>query len=130
MSFLRFLNKESMLMPIDWERFVSRITVWVKSGQSIVIPQQTDRLFLERSSLSHSPRALPHIGNSTMVNLYTFANFQTPPEPNLAKSVNIPFPMADLIDRTNKHPRFLSVLGILPNSLREASKCQERTIFR
>jgi len=27
--------------------------------------------------------------------------------------------MADLIDRTNKHPRFLSVLGILPNSLRE-----------
>jgi len=105
-SFLLFLNKESMLIdPIDWDMFVSRITVWAKSGQSIIIPQPTDALFKERSSLAHCPRVLQNIGNSTVVNPYTFANLRTPPEPNLAKSINIPFPMADLIDRTHKHPQ-------------------------
>jgi len=49
-SLLLFLNKESMLIdPIDWDLFMSRIAIWAKSGQSIIIPQQTDALFKERS---------------------------------------------------------------------------------
>jgi len=68
------------------------------------------------------------MGNSSVVNIYTFV-IRTSPEPNLAKSINIPFPMADLIDRTNKHPHFLSVLGILPKSLREIFKISRKDDF-
>ena len=88
------------------------------------ISQSTDNLFRERITLHHAPRALskhPHHVVSNGISLINFYDAFAPME----RSQNvgsIPPRAADLITKMNRHPRFLSLLGILPNQLRTLLK--------
>ena len=80
--------------------------------------------FVREWALSHAPRSLSkHIRNFTlhsvsMINFYdTFAPRERP-----LNVGSVPPRAASLITQMNRHPRFLSLLGILPNQLRTLLK--------
>ena len=50
--------------------------------------------------------------------MYSFFDGWVPIDPHKAQASGIPVQTAKLIDKANSHPRFLSILGILPNQLR------------
>lgn len=126
MSLILAMNKESMLVdPINWNLFKSRLIKlsgnW--SPGLLLIPQQTDALFNERSSLPHPPRAVSKhpinvlLRSSSIINFFDAYAPRTPCRP-----INLPPRAADLIRQMNRHPTFLGVLGILPNQFRTLLK--------
>ena len=54
--------------------------------------------------------------------MYSFFDGWVPIDPHKAQASGIPVQTAKLIDKANSHPRFLSILGILPNQLRKLLK--------
>jgi len=124
MSLILAANKESLQVdPINWERFVNRLHEW-GSSDLISIPELTDTLFRERVSLLHSPRPLSKHPESVVLNSTSLINFYDAFAPT-ERSQNvgsIPPRAAELIAQMNRHPRFLSLLGILPNQLRTLLK--------
>ena len=54
--------------------------------------------------------------------MYSFFDGWVPSDPHKARASGIPERIAKLIDKANSHPRFLSILGILPNQLRNLLK--------
>ncbi len=124
MSLILAANKESLQVdPINWERFVNRLHEW-GSSDLISIPELTDTLFRERVSLLHSPRPLSKHPESVVLNSTPLINFYDAFAPT-ERSQNvgsIPPRAAELIAQMNRHPRFLSLLGILPNQFRTLLK--------
>jgi hypothetical protein len=121
MSIILAANKESLQAdPINWDQLVGDLTKW---NDHIKIPQLTDNLFRERVSLHHPPRSLSKHPHSEMFNI-SLINFYDAFAP-MEKSQNlgsIPLRAAELITKMNRHPRFLSLLGILPNQFRTLLK--------
>jgi hypothetical protein len=122
MSIILAANKESLQTdPINWDKLAGGLSEW---SDHIQISQSTDNLFRERITLHHAPRALskhPHHVVSNGISLINFYDAFAPME----RSQNvgsIPPRAADLITKMNRHPRFLSLLGILPNQLRTLLK--------
>src|SRR5690242_1375518 len=79
--------------------------------------------YSERESLHHPPRSLSKHPHSEMFNI-SLINFYDAFAP-MEKSQNlgsIPLRAAELITKMNRHPRFLSLLGILPNQFRTLLK--------
>ena len=120
MSIILAANKESLQVdPVNWEKFVGRLSEW---SDFIKIPKITDNLFRERVSLHHPPRSLskhPHLDNAhtNPISLINFYDAFAPMERS-QNTGSIPPRAAELITKMNRHPRFLSLLGILPNQLR------------
>lgn len=123
MSIVLAANKESLQVdPINWEKLMSRLKSW--NNDYITIPSLTNALFRERESLSHLPRALSKRPQNVLLNSHRLLNFYDPFAP-MEKSPNVgslPPRASDLIARMNRHPRFLSLLGILPNQFRQLLK--------
>jgi hypothetical protein len=124
MSLILITNKESLVVdPIHWESLRSRLCSW---SPEWTVPNATDALFRERVGLTHQPRKSvdPQISlRLGLPRLYSFFNAHSPYDPSKARSLrSIPPDTAGLIDACNKHPPFLSVLGILPNQLRRIIK--------
>ena len=113
--------------PINWERFIDRLLKY--SDDFIFIPQLTDALFRERVCLEHAPRSLSKHPQNIILHSSLVINFYDAFAP-MEKSQNvgsIPSRAAELIAQMNRHPRFLSLLGILPNQFRTLLKetCHE-----
>src|SRR6185312_490559 len=90
----------------------------------IKIPQLTDNLFRERAPLHHPPRSLPRHPHSEILNSISLINFYDPfaPMEGSQNLGSIPPRAAELITKMNRHPRSLSLLGILPNQFRTLLK--------
>jgi hypothetical protein len=126
MSLLLVANKESLLMdPIDWDSFKDKLFALTQNWplEHFSIPKSTDALFRERSPLLHPPRRLSkhpthltqhptHLTPSVSVlHFYTALVHKDQTKPKA-----IPMRDAELVAKMNRHPVFLSTLGILPNS--------------
>ena len=123
MSIILAANKHSLLAdPINWENFVHRLQNW--SSEFISIPPLTDALFRERVGLSHAPRSLAKHPHTVTLNSTSIMHFYDPfaLTERIQNSRLVPPRAAELITQGNKHPRFLSLLGILPNQLRTLLK--------
>jgi hypothetical protein len=124
MSLILAANKESLQVDtVNWERFVNRLHEWCTSDL-ISIPELTDALFRERVGLPHPPRPLSKHPQAIILNSTSLINFYDAFAPT-ERSQNIgsiPPRAAELIAQMNRHPRFLSLLGILPNQLRSLLK--------
>jgi hypothetical protein len=124
MSLILAANKESLLIdPINWGRLVERLQNW-SVEKFISIPKTTDALFRERENLSHPPRSISKHPKLSILNDCSLMNFYDPfaPMENSTNVASIPPPITKLINRMNRHPRALSLLGILPNQLRTLLK--------
>ena len=126
MSIILAMNKESSLFdPIDWRAFKHRLLKWSESWPHglLSISATSDNLFSERSQLSHPPRVLSRqlltsqLQSSSVIH---FFDAYTKSNKSDLRFVNPRF--ADLIGRINRHPVFLGVLGILPNSAQNVAK--------
>ena len=124
MSIILAANKESLQVdPINWEKFLGKCYQCL-NGEFITINHITDSLFRERITLQHSPRTLSKQSENTILKSCSIINFYDAYAPT-EKSLNIgsiPPNAAKLITQMNRHPRFLSLLGILPNQLRTLLK--------
>ena len=124
MSIILAANKESLQVdPINWEKFLGKCYQCL-NGEFITINHITDSLFRERITLQHSPRTLSKQSENTILKSCSIINFYDAYAPT-EKSLNIgsvPPNVAKLINQMNRHPRFLSLLGILPNQLRTLLK--------
>jgi hypothetical protein len=124
-SIVVVLNKESMIMdPIDWTDLKVSLRNW--SDQlcpSMVIPEITDQLFRERSSVIHTLRAQKGPPPSESP-IYHFFDFRLPIRNEIEQLRNrgMHEGEAKQIDKINRHNKILSVLGILPNQLRTLMK--------
>ena len=123
MSVVLIANKESLAIdPINWDSFSSKICGLSEdwNSESLLIPTLTDMLFRERRTLHHRPRALSKNKCSlalSSTSLFSFFDSHSYTQPKSA-ALGIPESDAVFIDKINRHPRFLSILGILPNHLR------------
>ena len=129
MTLILLANKESMVVdPIDWELFRERVSLWANGwrGGGVSFPDESDAMFRERVPLNHKPRSAtnPEIFRQlSSPSLYSFWNAHASHDSIKARSISsLPPEIATLIDRTNKHPKFLSILGIIPNELRTLVK--------
>jgi hypothetical protein len=124
MSIILAANKESLQVdPINWEKFIGKLFKCV-NNDLLSIPQYTDSLFRERVTLQHSPRSLSKQPVNVMLKSCSIINFFDAYAPT-EKSLNIasiPLSAAKLINQMNRFPRFLSLLGIIPNQLRTLLK--------
>ena len=119
------LNKESMLRdPIDWPVLKEELRSWSNEHCSgMVIPELTDQLFRERTCGTHSPRVrsvpLPSVSS-----MFQFFDAWSPSrnDTQYLKSRGLNQGEAALVQKINRHNKFLSVLGILPNQLRKLMK--------
>ena len=104
------------------ERLYGRLVEW--STDHITIPKSTDDLFRERETLHHPPRSLSKQPQNIILNSCSIINFHDAFAP-VEKPQNIgsvSARMSELIMKMNRHPRFLSLLGILPNHFRTLLK--------
>ena len=124
MSIILAANKESLQVdPINWEKFLSKLAQCLGS-EFVSIPHLTDCLFRERVTLQHPPRTLSKQPENVMLKSCFLINFYDA-YAAVEKSLNlnsIPPTAAKLITQMNRFPRFLSLLGILPNQLRTLLK--------
>jgi len=122
MSIILAANKESLQVdPINWDHLAGELS---KLSDHIKIPQLTDNLFRERAPLHHPPRSLSRHPHSEILNSISLINFYDAFAP-MERSQNlgsIPPRAAELITKMNRHPRSLSLLGILPNQFRTLLK--------
>ena len=124
-SIVIVLNKESMLRdPIDWPVLKEELRSWSDEHCSgMVIPELTDQLFRERTCGTHSSRVrsgpLPSISS-----MFQFFDAWSPSrnDTQYLKSRGLNQGEAALVQKINRHNKFLSVLGILPNQLRKLMK--------
>ena len=120
-SIILIANKESFLYdPINWHQLKQELQEWgALNCPSLVILEEADNLFNERSPLSHLPRisSRPPLLNH---DIYHFFDPEVPciPETNFLMDSGIPLDIATKISKINNHPRGLSLLGILPNQIR------------
>ena len=124
MSLILAANKESFQVDtINWERFVDRLQEWCTTDL-ISFPERTDALFRERVSLPHLPRPLSKHPQTVILNSISLINFYDAfaPTEHSQNIGSIPPRAAELIAQMNRHPRFLSLLGILPNQFRTLLK--------
>ena len=118
-------NKESLVYdPINWHQLKRGLLDWgAMYCPSLFIPQETDNLFCERTPFHHSPRIsmLPPLPNQ---DIYHFFDPEAPrvTETNFLMDLGIPLDIARKINKINSHPRGLSLIGILPNQLRQLLK--------
>jgi hypothetical protein len=88
----------------------------------LVIPDLTDNLFTERIPLPHPARAICKSA-SFPVDVYHFFEFTSPKlATNHLLLHGIPIDDAKLIAKINQHNPNLSMIGILPNQLRQVLK--------
>ena len=89
----------------------------------MVIPEITDQLFRERSSVTHTLRAQKGPPPSESP-IYHFFDFRLPIRNEMVQLRNrgMHEGEAKQIDKINRHNKILSVLGILPNQLRTLMK--------
>jgi len=126
MSLILAANKESMAIdPINWETFTDQIQTWAQNWTQglFTMSHFTDARFRERTHPQHSPRALsnqPLNVNLRSISSLHFYDAFASGTPAILHS--IPFRASELLRKLNRHPRFLSVLGILPNQLRTLLK--------
>jgi hypothetical protein len=126
MSLILAANKESMAIdPINWETFTDQIQTWAQNWTQglFTMSHFTDARFRERTHPQHSPRALSNqplnVNLRSISSLHFYDAFASGTPATLH---SIPFRAAELLRKLNRHPRFLSVLGILPNQLRTLLK--------
>ena len=119
-SILLFINKESMQAdPINWDSFKTSLSNWACTHHlKILIPDWTDKLFLERVSPSHKPRASSEGHESDCVYKFIDPFAKKKNETNHFIENGIPAHEATLINSANRHNYALSTLGILPNQIR------------
>ena len=119
MSIILAANKESLQVdPINWEKFTSKLYQCL-NDEFITIPTMTEALFRERITLQHSPRILSKQAENIILKSCSLINFYDAFAPT-DKSLNIdsiPPIAAKLINQMNRHSRFLSLLGVIPNQL-------------
>jgi len=125
MSLMLVANKASLLIdPINWVSLRDRLLI--NSGiHCISVPENTDARFRERTPFPHAARkGYPHLRKQALQKpcMYSFFDAWTPNDPTKARLSNVPGEIAKLIDKANKHPPFLSILGVLPNQLRTILK--------
>jgi hypothetical protein len=124
MSIILAANKESLQVdPINWEKFTSKLYQCL-NDEFITIPTMTEALFRERITLQHSPRILSKQAENIILKSCSLINFYDAFAPT-DKSLNIdsiPPIAAKLINQMNRHSRFLSLLGVIPNQLRTLLK--------
>ena len=119
------INKVSMWMdPIDWSALKNGLQQWSNTNSlELKFNLTTDARFRERSTPPHLPRTRVAGGAQTS-NLYHF----TSPTPTHKEETDemlmkgVPLHIANLISKANRHPPLLSILGILPNQLRNILK--------
>ena len=125
-SLVLIMNKKSMVLdPIDWPRFKDEILEWAALLQlEITIPEWTNQLFLERSLPLRGTRVPVNLTPYDLGHVYRFFNPFVPRRCEQKHMIDcgIPSDLAGLLDRANRHDRFLSTLGILPNQLRTILK--------
>jgi hypothetical protein len=119
------LNKESMLIdPIDWPALKEELRSWSNEHCSgMVIPELTDQLFRERTCGTHSPR-IRSVPLPSVSSMFQFFDARSPSrnDTQYLKSRGLNQGEAALVQKINRHNKFLSVLGILPNQLRKLMK--------
>ena len=124
-SIILALNQESMLIdPIQWDDFKKALLVWAEENcLDLVIPDLTDNLFTERVPLPHPARAMCKSPSFPSA-VYRFFDFASLPklETNHLVLHGIPIDDAKLIAKINQHNPSLSMIGILPNQLRQMLK--------
>ena len=109
-----------LLDPINWSTLKCDLQEWADHEQlALSIPDWADKLFLERTTASHSARVHP----TTLVtspSVYHFFDARVPQRKEEKHMIDcgVPADLAWLIDGANHHDKFLSILGILPNQLR------------
>jgi hypothetical protein len=112
------LNKESMLIdPIDWPALKEELRSWSNEHCSgMVIPELTDQLFRERTCGTHSPR-IRSVPLPSVSSMFQFFDARSPSrnDTQYLKSRGLNQGEAALVQKINRHNKFLSVLGILPN---------------
>jgi hypothetical protein len=88
------------------------------------IPEWTNQLFLERSLPLRGTRVPVNLTPYDLGHVYRFFNPFVPRRCEQKHMIDcgIPSDLAGLLDRANRHDRFLSTLGILPNQLRTILK--------
>ena len=85
-----------------------------------VIPDWTDKLFQERESLTHESRSR-RCDVPSCLGVYKFFDSRAVrrKEERYLIDRGIPAEIAMLIDRSNRHEKSLSMIGILPNQFRK-----------
>jgi len=125
-SIVLALNKESMLLdPIDWNAFKHDFREWTEHYvPEYVIPDWTDKLFQERESLTHESRSR-RCDVPSCLGVYKFFDSRAVrrKEERYLIDRGIPAEIAMLIDRSNRHEKSLSMIGILPNQFRKILNC-------
>ena len=126
MSIVLAMNKESMLIdPINYELFKSRLLNLSKDWPPglFSINEHSNALFSERTPLFHPPRTLSKHPINVLLQSCSTINFFDAFTPKKARTpTSLPPRAANLIGQMNRQPRFLGVLGILPNQLRTLLK--------
>jgi hypothetical protein len=120
------LNRQSMLIdPINWNDLKGELLEWGKRMRlTLTIPTYTDQLFGERTHLTHTARTRRTSPPTLFTPIYQFFD----PESSIQQDLNhliasgVPVEEASVINKVNKHPRNLSLIGILPNQLRTLIK--------
>jgi len=143
-SIILIVNKESMLLdPLDWPSLKKDLIHWASTARiDLSIPDWTDKLFLERGFATHKARVFPCTIPSQEGCIYRLFDPSTTPrnEETHLIACGIPAQFARLIDRSNRHERGLSLLGVLPKNFRailytsiekpeEACKDISKTLF-
>jgi hypothetical protein len=120
------LNKESMFRdPVDWQSLKTDLIIWSEGIDLLTtIPQSVDHLFTERAPPNHKARPQKVMTVEEKRHIYQFFNPRAIVENEMIHlcTYGIDAQSARLISKINRHNRFLSVLGILPNQLRALTK--------
>jgi hypothetical protein len=114
-----------LLDPIDWNAFRHDFREWAEHNvPEHEIPDWTDKLFQERESLAHESRRKRREVPSHL-NIYKFFDPRAVirKEERYLIERGIPAELAVLIDRSNRHEKSLSMIGILPNQFRKILQC-------
>ena len=123
-SIILVLNKESMLLdPIDWPSLKSDLSNWAAARPgTLLISEHTNNRFRERAATQHRQRQF--VQQQRNSSIYHFFDGQYPcrNETDYLMRAGIPPDFVKLINKVNNHDRLLSVLGIMPNQLREIMK--------
>ena len=110
-----------LLDPLDWPSLKKDLLHWANIARiDLSLPDWTDKLFLERGFATHKARVFPCIVPSQGDCIYRLFDPSSSPrnEETHLIGCGIPAQLAKLIDRSNRHERGLSLLGVLPKNFR------------
>jgi len=108
-----------MLDPFDWPALKKDFIHWANTVPlDLLIPEWTDKLFLERAFATHKARVRHLPPQDGCVYRFFDPSFSPRKEETHLIDCGIPAQLARQIDRSNRHERGLSLLGVLPNKLK------------